>query len=86
MSHLAYELTAHARTVLEERGIPLDWLERVLVNPERTERDRADPGLRHAIGRIAENDDRYLRVIYNATVTPWRIVTAYFDRGLRSQQ
>jgi hypothetical protein len=84
--HPAYELTAHASTVLEERGIRLDWLERVLVSPERTEPDRADPALRHAIGRIAENDDRYLRVIYNAAVTPWRIVTAYFDRGLRSEQ
>ncbi len=81
-----YELTAHARTVLDERGILLDWLERVLVSPDRTESDRADPELRHAIGRIVENDDRYLRVIYNGTVTPWRIVTAYFDRGLRSQQ
>lgn len=86
MPHPAYELTAHARTVLEERGIRLDWLERVLVSPERTESDRADPELRHAIGRIAEHDDRHLRVIYNATVTPWRIVTAYFDRGLRSEQ
>jgi hypothetical protein len=56
------------------------------THPERTESDRADPELRHAIGRIAENDDRSLRVIYNATVTPWRIVTVYFDRGLRSQQ
>ena len=86
MPHPAYELTAHARTVLEERGIRLDWLERVLVSPERTESDRADPELRHAIGRFAESHDRHLRVIYNATVTPWRIVTAYFDRGLRSQQ
>jgi hypothetical protein len=84
--HPAYELTAHARAVVEERAIRLDWLERVLVNPERTESDRADPELRHAIGRIAENDDRHLRVIYNATVTPWRIVTAYFDRGLRGEQ
>lgn len=81
----AYELTAHAKTVVAERGIRLDWLERVLLNPERTEPDRADPGLRHSIGRIAENDDRYLRVTYNSTVTPWRIVTAYFDRGLRSE-
>jgi hypothetical protein len=81
-----YELTAHAKTVLEERGIQLDWLARVLASPERSEPDRTDPELRHAIGRIAENDDRYLRVIYNATVTPWRIVTAYFDRGLRTGQ
>ena len=52
----------------------------------RLDADRADPELQHAIGRIAENDDRYLRVIYNAAVTPWRIVTAYFDRGLRSEE
>jgi hypothetical protein len=50
----AYELTAHAKTVLEERGIQLDWLARVLASPERSEPDRADPELRHAIGRIAE--------------------------------
>lgn len=86
MTRPAYELTAHARTVIEERDIKLDWLERVLSNPERSEPDRADPELQHATGRIAENDDRYLRVIYNATVTPRRIVTAYFDRGLRSEQ
>jgi len=84
--HPEYELTAHAKTVLQERGIQLEWLERVLASPERSEPDRADPELQHAIGRIAENDDRYLRVIYNAAVTPWRIVTAYFDRGLRSEQ
>jgi len=29
---------------------------------------------------------RYLRAIYNAAVTPWRIVTAYFDRGLTTEQ
>ena len=86
MTRPAHELTAHAKTVLQERDIRLEGLERVLASPERSEPDRADLELQHAIGRIAENDDRYLRVIYNATVTPWRIVTAYFDRGLRSEQ
>jgi len=66
----AYELTAHASTVLEQRGIPLHWLERVLASPERTEPDRNDPELQHAIGRIAENDDRYLRV--RSTMPPSR--------------
>lgn len=61
MPHPAYELTARARAVVEERAIRLDWLERALVSPERTECDRAD-------------------------ITPWRIVTAYFDRGLRGEQ
>ena len=86
MPHPEYELTAHANTVLAGRGIQRDWLERVLASPERREADRADPELEHAIGRIAENDDRYLRVIYNAAVTPWRIVTAYFGRGVRSEE
>jgi hypothetical protein len=82
----AFELTAHAKTVIEEREIRLDWLERILSSPERIEPDRDDPDLQHAIGRIVENGDRWLRVIYNAGVTPWRIVTAYFDRALRSEQ
>jgi len=29
-----YELTQHARTVLEARGIPVEWLERALSAPE----------------------------------------------------
>jgi hypothetical protein len=81
-----YELTAHAKTVIEARGISLEWLERVLANPERTEADVADPELRHAIGRIAEHGDRRLRVVYNGVVTPWRVITAYFDRALRGRQ
>jgi hypothetical protein len=31
---------------------------RVLTNPERTEADRSDPTLMHALGRIEERDDR----------------------------
>ncbi len=85
MSVPAYELTAHAATVMAERGISVEWLERVLTHPERTEDDQRDPQLRHAVGRIAEYGDRHLRVIYNVTVSPWRVVTVYFDRGLRSQ-
>ena len=86
MTRPAFELTAHAKSVLEARDIRLHWIERVLSSPERTEPDRDDPDLQHAIGRIVENGDRCLRVIYNASVTPWRIVTAYFDRALRSEQ
>ena len=86
MTQPPYEFTAHAKIAVEAQGIRLEWLERVLLDPERSETDRADPALRHAIGRIAKNGDRHLRVIYNASVTPWCIVTAYFDRALRSEE
>ena len=37
-----YELTQHARDVLAERHIPVEWLERVLHEPELKQRDPAD--------------------------------------------
>ena len=80
-----YELSDHALDVIAEREIETTWVVRVLSKPERTVADRSDPALRHALGRIAERDDRVLRVVYNASVTPQRIVTVYFDRGQRGK-
>jgi hypothetical protein len=53
-----YELSDHARDVILEREIETTWVVRVLKRPERTEADRDDPALTHALGRIAERDDR----------------------------
>jgi hypothetical protein len=58
---------------------------RVLAKPERTEPDRSDPALTHALGSITERDDRVLRAVYNASVEPPRIVTVYFDRRQRGK-
>ncbi len=80
-----YELSTHAATVMVEREIPEAWVARVITRPERTEPDAADPLLRHALARIPERDDRVLRVVYNETVRPWRVVTAYFDRAMRGK-
>jgi Domain of unknown function (DUF4258) len=71
-----YELSAHAVTVMAEREILEMWVARVLTSPERTEPDATDPLLRHALGRIPDRDDRVLRVVYNETIHPWRVVTA----------
>lgn len=67
---IIYELSAHAARVLEEREIPVAWVERVLSLPERMEPDAVDPALRHALRRIPERDDRVLRVIYNQAIQP----------------
>ena len=76
-------LSAHAALVLAERGIPLVWIANVLVEPVRTEPDKADPALRHALAPISDYDGRVLRVVSNDTTWPWRIITAYFDRRER---
>lgn len=79
-----YGLTAHAERVIAEREIPLEWIARVLERPDRTETDKVDPALRHALASIPEHGGRVLRVVYNSTVTPWRVVTVYFDLKERS--
>ena len=56
-----------------------------MQSPVRMEPDKVDPELRHALGRIIEHDDRILRVVYNVTLNPWRIVPVYFDRDQRGK-
>ena len=82
---LKFTLSTHASVVVAERGIPQEWIERVLSNPMKTEDDAEDPELRHALSRIPEHGDRVLRVVYNKTVEPWRIVTVYFVRTQRGK-
>ena len=82
---LRFTISAHAAVTIAERKIEHAWIEHVLTQPERTENDKTDPELRHALGRIAERDGRVLRVVYNETVIPWRVVTAFFDRSMRKR-
>jgi hypothetical protein len=80
---LPFELTAHARFMLTERGIDPAWVARALARPDRVVEDPSDPALRHALAAIPERDGRFLRVVYNRTTDPWRVVTAFFDRRER---
>ena len=80
-----YVLSAHAANVMAERSINVEWLERVLSNPEKIEADGTDPNLQHALGRVAEYGNRVLRVVYNGSANPVRVVTVYFDRTLRNK-
>ena len=78
------EFTKHAEVVLGERGIPSDWVVRVVAEPERVE--SRDDGTRHFMGSVAEREGRVLRVIVAAEAKPWRVVTAFFDRRMRQTQ
>lgn len=75
-----YELTQHARHVLHERGIRIEWLERTLTAPERVLPDPSDPSVERRFRAIPECGGRVLRVAVNVTVTPQRVVSVFFDR------
>lgn len=83
---MAYRLTEHARESLRKRpSIRVEWVERVLQQPERVEPDGVDPELEHRLGRIQESEGRVLRVIVKKGTNPLRIITVYFDRKMRRQ-
>ena len=80
-----YELTEHARKVLEERKIPVEWLEHTLFNPDLTTPDPDDDLLERCFRCIPEFDNRVLRVVVNKTVVPHRIVSVFFDRNMKGR-
>ena len=80
-----YELTQHARDVIEERQIAVEWLERALANPTLTERSKIDTELESRFAVIPEFGNRVLRVIVNTQVVPERIVSVYFDRKMKGK-
>lgn len=82
---MAAEFTRHARDALRKREILEEWVQRVLQQPQKIEADRLDPSLEHRMLPIVEKEDRVLRIIVNRTVSPERIITAYFDRKLKGK-
>jgi len=80
-----YELTQHARKVLEERGIQVEWMERTLSNPECVLPDLGDPEVERLFRRIPEFGGRVLRVAVNTAVAPNRVVSVFFDRTMKGK-
>ncbi len=72
-------LTGHAQKRIRKRRIAPEWIAATLASPARTESDPDDPALVHALRPIPERGFQVLRVIYNETAVPVRVVTAYFD-------
>jgi hypothetical protein len=66
-----------------ERKIDLTWIERALAQPDRLDTDATDAAICHAFKRIAEMEDRVLRVVYNTRTAPVRVISAFFDRRMK---
>ncbi|HXH12351.1 MAG TPA: DUF4258 domain-containing protein [Alphaproteobacteria bacterium] len=80
-----YSLTEHAKKMLVEREIALEWLERVLNNPLLRESDPDDASLERWYRPMPECEGRVLRVVVNITVDPVRVVSVFFDRSMKGR-
>ena len=79
------EYTLHALHVMEERGIPAEWVERVVTAPQQRTRDPHDESVERFFLRIPERGGKVLRVAVNTESDPWRVVSTFFDRSMRGQ-
>lgn len=82
---MEYELTQHATEVILEREIKFQWIDLTLNDPTITQSDPEDPELEHYFRRIEDCGNRVLRVVFNKTTKPIRIVTVYFDRTMEKR-
>jgi hypothetical protein len=80
-----YELTRHARDVLRERRILVEWMERVIATPALVQPSATDVTLESRFLKIPEHGNRVLRVVVNKAVVPERVVSVYFDRTMKGK-
>lgn len=68
-----------------EGNIKLTWIENTFNNPDKIEIDLYDNTLEHRLKIINQYDNRILRIIYNKTVNPVLVITAFFDRRMKGK-
>ena len=70
---------------MTERMIPIEWVEQAVANPVLRLPDPNDPEIERFFCEIRERDARVLRVAINTRVTPWRVVSVFFDRTMKGR-
>jgi len=82
---MSYTLSEHAKKVLAEREIQLEWLERTLREPVLRRPDPDDSSLERRYRAIPEFEGRVLRVVVNLAIEPVCVVSVFFDRSMRGK-
>lgn len=68
-----------------QRRISILWLQKTLLQPQLQHVDSDDPNVIHAFRIIPEYGDRVLHVVYDVSVVPKRVISAYFDRRYKGK-
>lgn len=83
MSRYRIALTRHAATMLSERGIEREWVERTVIAPDHLENDPRHADTLWSFRAIPERGGRFLRVVHKLEGNEIKIITAFFDRAKR---
>lgn len=73
----------HAVTVMSERKLEPEWVERTVREPDWVVVDPGDSEVTRFYRALPERGDRIMRVACVETAEEIRILSAYLDRGAR---
>ena len=76
-------LTRHARARAQSRGIPVEWIENTVNNPDWIEPDHNDLAIERRYRAIGQFGGRILRVACIETNDHFRVISVMFDRNAR---
>jgi uncharacterized DUF497 family protein len=79
--HKPIRFSAHALTVMRERGLDATWVETVALAPLWTAPDPRDPAVKRRFGVVPERGGRIMRVACVEDEFEIRIISAFLDRG-----
>ena len=79
------KFTQHATHAMAERGIPIKWVKQAVAHPALRTADPNDSEIERFFRKMPEQDGRVLRVAVNTHVSPWRVVSVFFDRAMRGK-
>jgi len=79
--HSPLEFTTHAKTMMHERMIQVDWVLNTIDSPDIVEQKHQDES--HYLKQIPDKDMRVLRVIVNPTTSPPKVITMFFNRRVK---
>ncbi|HZU45408.1 MAG TPA: DUF4258 domain-containing protein [Terriglobales bacterium] len=82
---MKFELTEHAKKVVAEREIHIEWVAQTVAEPELRQPDPKDAAVERRYRRIREFGGRVLRVAINTRVEPPRVVSVFFDRSMKGK-
>jgi len=78
---LQFSLSSHAKERLQQRQIKEEWISRALDDPDFEDIDPNNNTLHRVWKRIPEYSNLAMRVVYNPSTKPVKIITVLFDRG-----
>ena len=74
-----FKLSEHAKKRCLKRKIKIEWITLALNHFVKSYNDSENDSLVHVLYPVAEKRNKVIHVIYNETVEPVNIVTAFFE-------